>query len=41
MSAAITAVLIGAGLLALAIWIEIREGRAAPGDGDYRGPRKS
>jgi hypothetical protein len=39
MSAVITAVLIGAGLLALAIWVEIREGRprlatgatAAPG----------
>jgi hypothetical protein len=30
MSAVITAVLIGAGLLALAIWVEIREAPAAP-----------
>jgi hypothetical protein len=33
MSAVITAVMIGAGLLALAIWIEIRERPTAPGDG--------
>jgi hypothetical protein len=37
MSAVITAVLIGAGLLALAIWVEIRERPAAPGDEDHRG----
>ena len=40
MSAVITTVLIGAGLLALAIWVEIREGPAAPGDGDHRGLRE-
>jgi hypothetical protein len=36
MSAVVTAAVIGAALLGLAIWIEIRERRTAPGDGTYR-----
>jgi hypothetical protein len=41
MNAFVTAVLMGAALLAVAIWVEVRERRAAPGDGSYRssGPR--
>jgi hypothetical protein len=41
MNAFVTAVLMGAALLAVAIWVEVRERRAAPGDGNYRssGPR--
>ena len=41
MNAFATAVLVGAALLALAVWVEVRERRAAPGDGNYRssGPR--
>jgi hypothetical protein len=38
MTAVITAVMIGVGLLALAIWIEIREGPAATGDGITEAP---
>jgi hypothetical protein len=34
MQALITAVAVGAGLLLVAIWIELRERRGAPGDGD-------
>jgi hypothetical protein len=36
MSALLTAAVIGTALLALAIWIEIRERRVEPGDGRYR-----
>lgn len=36
MHAFITAVLMVVALLTLAIWVEARERRAAPGDGDYR-----
>jgi hypothetical protein len=41
MNALVTAVVMGAALLAVAVWIELRERRVAPGDGDYRssGPR--
>jgi len=43
MSALVTAAVIGTALIALAIWIEIRERGAAPGDGNYRnsGPPRS
>jgi hypothetical protein len=43
MNAVVTAVMMGAALLTVAIWVEIRERRAAPGDGDYRssGPPRS
>jgi hypothetical protein len=43
MSALVTAAVIGTALLALAGWIEIRERRVAPGDGDYKrtGPPRS
>ncbi len=36
-----TAVFVGAALLAIAVWVEVRERRTAPGDGNYRssGPR--
>jgi hypothetical protein len=40
MSALLAAAVIGTGLLAVAIWVEIRERRAAPGDGSYRSSRK-
>jgi multisubunit Na+/H+ antiporter MnhC subunit len=40
MSAVLTAAVIGTALLALAIWIEIRERRAAPGDGTYQSSRR-
>lgn len=36
MNAILTAAVIGTALLALAIWIEIRERRVEPGDGNYR-----
>jgi hypothetical protein len=36
MSAFVTAILIGVVLLAVAVWVEVRERRAAPGDGNYR-----
>jgi hypothetical protein len=36
MNALVTAVVMGAALLAIAIWVELRERRGAPGDGDYR-----
>ena len=36
MNAILTAAVIGTALLALAIWIEIRERRAELGDGSYR-----
>jgi hypothetical protein len=36
MSALVTAAVIGTALLSLAIWVEIRERRPAPGDGTYR-----
>ena len=41
MDAFVTAVLVGVAMLVLAVWVEVRERRAAPGDGDYRslGPR--
>jgi hypothetical protein len=41
MNAFVTAVLVGVAMLALAVWIEFRERRPAPGDGNYRssGPR--
>ena len=41
MNAVVTAVLVGVAMLVLAVWVEVRERRAAPGDGDYRslGPR--
>jgi multisubunit Na+/H+ antiporter MnhC subunit len=38
MNAILTAAVIGTGLLALAIWIEIRERRVESGDGSYRSP---
>jgi hypothetical protein len=43
MNAFVTAIVIGAVLLAVAIWVEVRERRAAPGDGNYRssGPPSS
>jgi|SwirhisoilCB2_FD_contig_123_81726_length_571_multi_7_in_2_out_0_1 multisubunit Na+/H+ antiporter MnhC subunit len=43
MNAILTAAVIGTALLALAIWIEIRERRVEPGDGSYRssGPPRS
>jgi multisubunit Na+/H+ antiporter MnhC subunit len=43
MNAFVTAVVIGVALLAVAIWVEVRERRAAPGDGNYRssGPPNS
>ena len=43
MNAILTAAVIGTTLLALAIWVEIRERRVAPGDGEYRtsGPSRS
>ena len=41
MAALVTAALVGMGLLTLAIWIEIRERRTAPGDGAYRSSGKS
>jgi hypothetical protein len=39
MSALVTAAAIGTVLLVLAIWIEIRERGAAPGEGNYRNSR--
>jgi hypothetical protein len=41
MNAFVTAVLMGVALLAIAVWVEVRERRVAPGDGNYRssGPR--
>ena len=41
MNAFVTAVLMGVALLAIAVWVEVRERRPAPGDGNYRssGPR--
>jgi hypothetical protein len=36
MSALVTAAVIGTVFVTLAIWIEIRERGAAPGDGNYR-----
>lgn len=41
MNAVVTAVLVGVAMLVLAVWVEVRERRAAPGDGDYHslGPR--
>jgi hypothetical protein len=41
MNAFATAVLAGVAMLALAVWVEVRERRAATGDGNYRssGPR--
>jgi hypothetical protein len=41
MDAFVTAVLIGIAMLVVAVWIEVRERRAAPDDGNYRnsGPR--
>jgi hypothetical protein len=43
MSVVITPVLIGIALLGVAIWVEVRERRSAPGDGNYRssGPPRS
>jgi hypothetical protein len=43
MAALVTAAVIGTALLALAVWIELRERRDAPGDGNYRnsGPPRS
>jgi multisubunit Na+/H+ antiporter MnhC subunit len=43
MDAILTAAVIGTALLALAIWIEIRERQVKPGDGSYRssGPPRS
>jgi hypothetical protein len=43
MDALVTAVLVGAALLAVAVWVEVRERRTAPGDGNYRsfGPPRS
>lgn len=35
MNAIIPAVVVGTAFLALAIWIELRERRAAPHDGEY------
>jgi hypothetical protein len=40
MNAFVTAGLIGIALLAVAVWVEIRERRTAPGDGDYRNSRR-
>jgi hypothetical protein len=40
MSALLTAAVIGTALLTVAIWVEIRERRAAPGDGSYRSSGK-
>jgi len=37
MNAIVIAILLGLALLALAILIEVRERRSAPGDGNYRG----
>jgi len=37
MNAFVTAALIGIALLAVAVWVEVRERRAEPGDGSYRG----
>jgi hypothetical protein len=39
----VTAGLVGFAMLALAIWVEVREQRVAPGDGNYRnsGPPSS
>jgi hypothetical protein len=39
MNAFVTAVLMGVAMLALAIWVEVRERRPAPGDGNYRSSR--
>jgi hypothetical protein len=36
MNASVTAISMGVALLAVAVWVEIRERRAAPGDGNYR-----
>jgi hypothetical protein len=43
MNGVITAVLLGIALLVVAIWVEGRERRSAPGDGNYRssGPPRS
>jgi multisubunit Na+/H+ antiporter MnhC subunit len=43
MNAILTAAVIGTALLALTIWVEIRERRVAPGEGEYRtsGPPRS
>jgi hypothetical protein len=38
MNAVIPAVVLGTAFLALAIWIELRERRTAPHDGEYAGP---
>lgn len=40
MSALLTAAVIGTALLTIAIWVEIRERRAVPGDGNYRSSGK-
>lgn len=37
MNAVVTAILVGFALLAVAILVEVRERRSAPGDGNYRG----
>ena len=39
MDAFVTAVLIAVALLIVAVWVEFRERRSAPGDGDYRNSR--
>ncbi len=39
MDAFVTAGLVGIALLTVAIWIEVRGQRTAPGDGDYRNSR--
>ncbi|HLK52442.1 MAG TPA: hypothetical protein VKU42_03245 [Candidatus Angelobacter sp.] len=36
MNALVTAVVMAAALLAVAAWIEVRERRPSPGDGDYQ-----
>lgn len=43
MTPVVTVVIMGAALLTLAIWIEIRERRSALGDGSYQrsGPPRS
>ena len=41
MNAFITAGVIAAGLLAVAIWVEVRERRVAVGDGNYRNSGKT
>lgn len=41
MNAFITAGVIAAGLLVVAIWVEIRERRVAVGDGNYRSSGKT